>query len=317
MAKKQYLDTRGLSTFWGKIKGYVDVPKINVAANDKFLSLTNKLVGATVSLSYDKTAKKIYLYGKDTSDTSKAVSTIDTSDFVKDGILDTVELQDNNLVCTWNTDAGKDQTTIDLSKFLDNVNFDGANLKLQALPTVTDYAAPVNGDSLDKAIANLAFGVAKAMKDAENAAKAGVTSFGGQTGDLTVDTAGTGNGNVKFTMGADKKLTASVTGLKSAAYTESSAYATAAQGAKADAALQTLNKGEDGTYVTTTVGAKANNAQTVGVAVKIQTISDASASKMGVLEAYDAKTYIDTQIASEATEPIPEGVINGLFTGQV
>ena len=60
-------------------------------------------------------------------------------------------------------------------------------------------------------------------------------------------------------------------------------------------------------------------AKTIGVAVKIQTISDASASEAsrGVLEAYDAKTYIDTQIATavaaEATEPIQNNVIEGLF----
>lgn len=284
-----------------------------VATNDKFLSLNDTLVGAAVSLVYDKGNKKIYLYGKDTSDASKAVSTIDTSDFVKDGILDSVELQGNNLVFTWNADSGKSATTIALGKFLDNVNFDGANLKLKALPTVTEYTTPANNDSLDTAIANLAFGVTKAMQDATAAAQAGVTSFGGQKGDLTVDTVGAGNGNVQFTMGADKKLKASVTGLKSAAYTESSAYATAAQGTKADTALQSLNKGDDGAYVTTTVGVKANNAQTVGVAVKIQAIKDASASSKGVLEAYDAKTYIDTQIDAATPGAIPESVINGLF----
>lgn len=368
--KKQYLDAHGLSTFWGKVKKYVNdadatkleevlagagikvtdkntvAVKINntapgnvtltadsdglsanvtipeatvtgVAENDKFLSLTDKLVGAAVSLSYDKTAKKIYLYGKDASDASKAVSTIDTTDFVKDGILDKVELTGNNLVFTWNADAGKTATTIDLQKFLDNVNFDGANLMLKALPTVDNYTAPKNGDSLDTAIANLAFGVAKAMQDAANAVVAGVTSFGGQKGALTVDTEGAGNGNVKFTMGADKKLKASVTGLGSAAYTESSAYATAAQGAKADTALQSLSKSGDGDYVTTTVGGEGT-AKTVGVAVKIQDINTASEASKGVLEASNAKTYINTQIATavaaEATEPIPDTAINALFT---
>ena len=158
MAKKQYLDSTGLSTFWGKIKGYVDVPKISVAANDKFLSLDNKLVGATVTLRYDQATKQIGLYGKDAT---KPVSTIDATDFVKDGILKSVELTaDNKLVFTWNTDAGKSPTTIELGKFLDNVNFDGANLRLADLPAVTDYTAPQNGDSLDTAIANLAAGVA-------------------------------------------------------------------------------------------------------------------------------------------------------------
>lgn len=287
----------------------VDIPVTGVAENDDFLSLTDKLVGATINLVYVPSEKKIKLYGKDTS---TPVSSIDTTDFVKDGILDSVVLNEQNqLVFTWNADSGKSATTIELSKFLDNVNFDGENLHLKALPTVTDYTAPKNNDSLDTAIANLAFGVAKAMQDAENAAVAGVTSFGGQTGALTVDTEGTGNGNVKFTMGADKKLTASVTGLGTAAYTESSAYATAAQGATADTALQSLSKGTDGDYVTTTVGG-TGTAKTVGVAVKIQDINTASEALKGVLEASNAKTYIDTQIA-EATEPIPDTVINALF----
>lgn len=116
----------------------------------------------------------------------------------------------------------------------------------------------------------------------------------------------------------DNKLTASVTGLKSAAYTESSSYATAVQGAKADTALQTLSKGTDGDYVITTVGGEGT-AKTVGVAVKIQDINTVSEASKGVLEASNAKTYIDTQIATavaaEVTEPIPDTVINGLFTG--
>lgn len=64
-----------------------------------------------------------------------------------------------------------------------------------------------------------------------------VISFSGQTGAITVDTANTTNGQVKFSM-SSKQLKGTVNGLKSAAYTESSAYATSAQGTKADSALQ-------------------------------------------------------------------------------
>lgn len=70
-----------------------------------------------------------------------------------------------------------------------------------------------------------------------SAAASGVQSFGGQTGAITVDTANTTNGQVKFRMSSNQ-LKGTVNGLKSAAYTESSAYATAAQGTKADSALQ-------------------------------------------------------------------------------
>lgn len=71
-------------------------------------------------------------------------------------------------------------------------------------------------------------------------AASGVQSFGGQTGAITVDTANTTNGQVKFSM-SSKQLKGTVNGLKSAAYTESDAYATSAQGAKADSALQQAN----------------------------------------------------------------------------
>lgn len=73
-----------------------------------------------------------------------------------------------------------------------------------------------------------------------SAAAFGVQSFGGQTGAITVDTANTTNGQVKFSM-SSKQLKGTVNGLKSAAYTESSAYATSAQGTKADSALQQAN----------------------------------------------------------------------------
>lgn len=71
-------------------------------------------------------------------------------------------------------------------------------------------------------------------------AASGVQSFGGQTGAITVDTANTTDGQVKFSM-SSKQLKGTVNGLKSAAYTESSAYATSAQGTKADSALQQAN----------------------------------------------------------------------------
>ena len=61
-----------------------------------------------------------------------------------------------------------------------------------------------------------------------------------KTGAITVDTANTTNGQVKFSM-SSKQLKGTVNGLKSAAYTESSAYATSAQGAKADSAIQVVN----------------------------------------------------------------------------
>ena len=105
---------------------------------------------------------------------------------------------------------------------------------------------------------------------------------------------GATNGTVKFN-GTDVK----VHGLGSAAYTEASAYATAAQGTKADSALQEITK-IDSDYVTVTVGAKDANKQSVKVDVKVKAIAEATAAKQGFADAYDvnqavagAKSYAD------------------------
>lgn len=75
-------------------------------------------------------------------------------------------------------------------------------------------------------------------------------------------------------------------------------YATAAQGTKADSALQSISHGTDGNYVTVTVGAKdSSNNQAVSAAVTVQAISTASSSNMGLAEASDVKTYIDNKTA--------------------
>lgn len=125
-----------------------------------------------------------------------------------------------------------------------------------------------------------------------------VMSFGGQTGAITVDTANTTNGQVKFSM-SSKQLKGTVNGLKSAAYTESSAYATSAQGTKADTALQTISAGSSSPYLTLTVtGEEGSGSQRVSASLGIQSVETSTDNAKGVAEAYDVKTYVDNTIAS-------------------
>lgn len=119
-----------------------------------------------------------------------------------------------------------------------------------------------------------------------SAAASGVRSFGGQTGAITVDTANTTNGQVKFSM-SSKQLKGTVNGLKSAAYTESSAYATSAQGTKADSAIQIVN-GTASNYITT-----SKSGTTVTVTSMLQAVASASSSAKGLAEASDVKAYAD------------------------
>lgn len=59
-------------------------------------------------------------------------------------------------------------------------------------------------------------------------------------------------------------------------------------------ALQEITKGSDGSYVTTSIGAKTEDKkQSVGVAVTVQEVSGASADNKGLAEAFDVKNYVD------------------------
>lgn len=75
-------------------------------------------------------------------------------------------------------------------------------------------------------------------------------------------------------------------------------YATAAQGLKANSALQSVSNGTDGSYVTTTIGNKTNNDQTIGVAVTTATVEN-SGTTDGLAVASDVKSYVDTAVAAK------------------
>lgn len=127
-----------------------------------------------------------------------------------------------------------------------------------------------------------------------SAAASGVQSFGGQTGAITVDTANTTNGQVKFSI-FSKQLKGTVNGLKSAAYTESSAYATSAQGTKANSAVQVVN-GTASNYIAT-----SKSGTTVTVTSMLQAVASASSSAKGLAEASDVKAYVDSTVNSALT----------------
>lgn len=143
------------------------------------------------------------------------------------------------------------------------------------------------GTTVDEALEDLYTKVSQA-------AASGVQSFGGQTGAITVDTANTTNGQVKFSI-SSKQLKGTVNGLKSAAYTESSAYATSAQGTKADTAIQIVN-GTDSNYIAT-----SKSGTTVTVTSMLQAVASASSSAKGLAEASDVKAYVDSTVNSALT----------------
>lgn len=388
-------DTNGLSA-------NVTIPAATVtgvAADDKVLSLTNKLVSATVGLGYgDATTealngkKAIKLLGKD----GVVISEIDASAFIKDGMIQSVafDTKTKHVTITFNTDAGREAIDVDLSTLVDTYKA-GTGLSLAndgtfsvntttiatvekatVLANAAEQAAKTHANGLKENIdaytvngkpisgspildgSMIAVGGTGAHKTENldttvediygkisDAAASGVLSFGGQSGDITLATASTKNGDVNLKM-TGKALSASIVGLGSAAFTESSAYdahgaadavlgkstdastkktvygaialanekatpslvdekitaagtkyATAAQGTKADNALQSVSASGDD-YITASAGAKANNSQAITVSTKVQAVSSASASAKGLAEASDVKNYVDNHVST-------------------
>ena len=88
-----------------------------VKANDPVLSLTDKKLSATLGLSYDSKNKKIKLTGIDNSE----IASVDASDFIKDGMLDTARFdpETKEITLTFNTASGKDPIKINVSSLVD------------------------------------------------------------------------------------------------------------------------------------------------------------------------------------------------------
>lgn len=112
-----------------------------------------------------------------------------------------------------------------------------------------------------------------------------VNTFGGASGTITVDDAATGEGKVKFAM-VNKKLTATV-----------DIGATAAQGTKADSAVQS-GKGVAGNHTTTTIEKDINNA--LNIRVDVATV--------------DATGYSDTKSTAIPTAGSVMSKINAAIT---
>lgn len=218
-----------------------------VHSDDKFLTLTNKLLSVVASLKYDTGTKKIQLIGKD----GTAVSEIDAAAFIKDGMLSNAELVENPddqhvgtyFKLTWNTDAGKDVMYVDVTSLidvytakenggllLDGHAFSVDTTKIATVDSVNAVNTKVDGLKINgKRVAENTVLTGEDIKvdGAENAQTikaaiasasiSGVQSIGGKTGAIGL-VSGSTNGSVNLTISNSNELKADIVGLKSAAY---------------------------------------------------------------------------------------------------
>ena len=229
-------------------------------------------------------AKTVQVSGSATETLGATTKALATKDYVDTqmasaGTLTSVELkkgtaaQANSLILAVN---GSDQDVVALGS--------------AAFTESSAYATAAQGAKADTAYQKPEGGIPET--DLASAVQAKLTSAASalQASDITLGS-GTNNGTLKLTVKGSATDNIAVKGLGSAAYTEASAYATAAQGTKADTALQPAG-------VVITEG-DTNGA----ISVKI---GDAPASSVSVHGLGDAAYTTVAAIVAEAVEAVPE-----------
>ena len=134
-----------------------------IAADDSVKQAVEKAIAddTTVSskfghVAYDSATKKINFFANSSS--SDVIEFIDATDFIKDGMVDNVSIDDNNnLVITFNTDSRKETISIPLTSIFDPSNYytkteiaNALNGKADLTHThasnqITDFSSAVEG----------------------------------------------------------------------------------------------------------------------------------------------------------------------------
>ena len=124
-----------------------------------------------------------------------------------------------------------------------------------------------------------------------DAADAGVQSFGGKTGAITVKGGNDGSTPAVNLIMSDNELQATPVGV-----------ASSTQGEKADSALQSVTASSSSTYLTLSVNSKAENSQAITGNLKVQSIESAATESKGLAESYDVKQYINNMFVWKELE---------------
>lgn len=142
MAEFKYLNEEGVVVIAGKIKNVASelsnlktVVEENATADAVLAEVVNTKFD---KVEYNKESKKIIFYGN-----NEEVDSIDASDFIKDGMIEEVKIEEGNLVITFNTDSGKEEIKLPLSNIFNAENYytkEEINAELEKKQNAGDYA---------------------------------------------------------------------------------------------------------------------------------------------------------------------------------
>lgn len=238
-------------------------------------------------------AGDIVIYGDKEFVWTKAGAWAELGDVTTDVVIDSINSLTGNITVT-----GTDGVTISTGNTAENgtLTIGIAANTYDAYGAASTAKSDVIGQSSDASGASTIYG-AKAYADqvAADAQAAAITSGKNYTDSVKESLEGTAG---------ESSANTTIEGAKSYAkdYADSLApnYATSAQGQTADSALQSISATGSG-FVSASASAKANNAQEVSVSLTMQAIATADstdATKQGLAEASDVKTYVDGKVTS-------------------
>lgn len=268
----------------------VNIPVTGVKSDDKVLTLANKELSTTLSLSYTDNAIK--LHGKN----DVLISSIDVSEFTRDKFVESATLVETAesgvsievpyIKLVFNDASAPVRFSV--KKLIDI--YTGANLKLSSAYGSTTAQAPASGVSVDAAIKNVATRVGTAEsnitalqgKVTTLEGKTYVDSIGGKKGDITLKGGQSANGTINLTIDDKKQISATINGLGTAAYKSDTYF------------LNKVNAESSSDFATLTASTPSGGTETITIGLVTKAVESALESNDGLATANNVREFVQT-----------------------
>ena len=254
---------------------------VEITADEIYNAISDKDKDEKFTISYVKADKKIYLNGS-----AGTNSSIDTDDFIKDGMIESVEIVGEGdaqvLRITWNTDAGKEQSVTDLPLAgLVDIYTGGTTGDITVSVSSDKVITAVLTDAIKTELAKARTFVAGAVLDVED--KDGVITYSHEAIAAPTGTAGSGR---TYLTGVSTDGHGHITGYTTATESDQTIPEYTISGD------DIVNDGPDMLVSTVHLKKDGDNAGSVSYHLRVKDASTYSAENPLVTQGYvDAKTH--------------------------